>query len=378
MGLFRMKNGVLEPVDRTSFAEHGILERDDLQRMLRGAIDTIAPGALVITEDDPFWAASGRRIDLLCLDPDATLVVVELKRDDEGGHMELQALRYAAMAASMTFDELVAIHEGFLKKHDGDPGTALDAILKHLNWSEPRNDDFPKDVRMVLASGDFSDEIITTVDWLNNRDLDIRCVRLAPHRLGKDDLVLNVDQFLPFPSAEQHQKRVRRKSIAARESAREVGEPTGYWYMNVGEFEGSPRCWEDCRAHGFLMAGGSEHCVRGIQKLHPGDKVLAYLSGAGYVGVARVVSEAVPQSEFEVGGKRIVDLPLKRPPKPTALGHPVKGDWCVAVEWIAAVDREDAVHGELAHRGTICQIWRQPVVDAVLRGLKVKEVDATA
>jgi hypothetical protein len=42
-----------------------------------------------------------------------SLVVVELKRTDDGGHMELQAVRYAAMVSSMTFDQLVGAHAHF-------------------------------------------------------------------------------------------------------------------------------------------------------------------------------------------------------------------------------------------------------------------------
>lgn len=289
--------------------------------------------------------------------------------------MELQALRYAGMVATMTFEELVEIHARHLKKTDGNPAEAQDRILKFLGWNEPRDDEFPRDIRMVLASGDFSDEIITTVNWLNGRDLDIRCVRLAPHRLGEDDLVLNVDQFLPFPSAEQHQVRVRRKSIVARESAREAGEPTGYWHMNVGEVDGAHRSWEDCKKYSFMMAGGGEMYVRGIQKLRPGDLVFAYLSGAGYVGLCRVTTAAVQQKDFVSAGsdKRLVDLPLQAQPDPATLDDPVMGDWCVGAEWLAALDRGDAVHSELAQRGTVCQIRRQPVVDALLKALNVQQ-----
>lgn len=45
------------------------------------------------------------RIDLLCLDRQARLVVVEIKRTEDGRHMELQALRYA-MVSSMTLEQV--------------------------------------------------------------------------------------------------------------------------------------------------------------------------------------------------------------------------------------------------------------------------------
>jgi hypothetical protein len=45
------------------------------------------------------WEDSSRSIDLLCIDKQANLVVIELKRTEDGGHMELQAIRYAAMVS---------------------------------------------------------------------------------------------------------------------------------------------------------------------------------------------------------------------------------------------------------------------------------------
>jgi hypothetical protein len=37
-------------------------------------------------------------------DKQAWLVVIELKRTLDGGHMELQAIRYASMVSAMTFE----------------------------------------------------------------------------------------------------------------------------------------------------------------------------------------------------------------------------------------------------------------------------------
>lgn len=41
-------------------------------------------------------------------------MVVELKRTDDGGHMELQAIRYAAMVSSMVFADVVAAYHAHL------------------------------------------------------------------------------------------------------------------------------------------------------------------------------------------------------------------------------------------------------------------------
>lgn len=101
MPIYQATKGMLVEIKPTTFAEEGIKERSDIQRMLREQIEVIAPDSRVIAEDFGDWVDSHRRIDLLAVDKDANLVVIELKRTEDGGHMELQALRYAAMVSTM-------------------------------------------------------------------------------------------------------------------------------------------------------------------------------------------------------------------------------------------------------------------------------------
>ncbi len=172
-------------------------------------MEVIAPETLVISEEFGCWDDSRRRIDLLAVDKDANLVVIELKRTEDGGHMDLQAIRYAAMVSTMTFDRAVDVFEQYLNSL-GREDDASALLLEFLEWDEADEDRFAQEVRIVLASAEFSKEITTSVLWLNEHGLDIRCIRLRPYQDG-DKLLLDVQQVIPLPEAEEYQVRIRDK-----------------------------------------------------------------------------------------------------------------------------------------------------------------------
>lgn len=95
MAIFEITQTGLNPVAETRFDAEGLRERADIQRLVRENINVLEDGLMVIAEEFGEWMDSSRRIDLLCLDADANLVVVELKRTVDGGHMELQAIRFS-------------------------------------------------------------------------------------------------------------------------------------------------------------------------------------------------------------------------------------------------------------------------------------------
>ena len=107
MSIFELEKDQIVQLPKTSFIAEGVKERKDLQKILRSRIDILDLDLLVIAEEYGNWEESRRRIDLLALDRNANLVVIELKRTEDGGHMELQALRYAAMVSTMTFAQAV-------------------------------------------------------------------------------------------------------------------------------------------------------------------------------------------------------------------------------------------------------------------------------
>src|SRR5665213_3254046 len=110
MLLYRTRQETFEALPETSFGREGMSERRDLQRLLRADISPLGDDLLlVLSEEFGEWEDRNRRIDLLCLDKDARLVVIEIKRTEDGGHMELQAVRYAAMISGTTMDHAIVI-----------------------------------------------------------------------------------------------------------------------------------------------------------------------------------------------------------------------------------------------------------------------------
>jgi hypothetical protein len=214
MAIFRITDSSIEKVEETTFAREKLLERKDLQRRLKTSISVLSPDLMVIGEEFGHWEDSSRRIDLLCLDKDAHLVVVELKRTEDGGHMELQAVRYAAMVSSMAFEQLVGAHAHFLGGENS-LERAQSAIISFLELETPDKARLSDEVRIFLVSADFSIELTTTVLWLNKIGLDITCIRLKPYSLD-GQVLLDIQQLIPLPEAEEYETKIRAQQQESR------------------------------------------------------------------------------------------------------------------------------------------------------------------
>ncbi len=159
MPIFKLNGDKLTELQPTTFSVERIDEGRDLQKFIINSIETVEKNLLVISSEFGDWEDSKRRIDILCLDKDANLVVVELKRTEDGGHMELQSIRYAAMVANMTFEKAVLAFQNYIEKNNLELGDPQKAIMNFLEWDEVNEDIFANDVRIILVSANFSKEM---------------------------------------------------------------------------------------------------------------------------------------------------------------------------------------------------------------------------
>jgi hypothetical protein len=202
----------LEKIDETSFIDLNIWERKHIQEWIREAPEILGEELLVVAIEFDRFNNSNDRLDILAIDRQGNLVVVELKRDSYAGYAELQAIRYAAMTSSMTIEKLLPYYNNYQKKYLDIENPSNE--ISRTNIEEFVNDDNFKELsnnpRIILCSEDFSQEITTTVLWLNSNGLDISCVKIKPHKIG-DQIVIVPNKIIPLEEAQQYLIDIQKK-----------------------------------------------------------------------------------------------------------------------------------------------------------------------
>jgi hypothetical protein len=187
MAIYEFTTDQLRKLDETECGKVGIQE-------------WVKPETLLLAEEFGEWKDARQRVELLALDKDRNLVVIALRRSQDGGHMELQAIRSEAMVSTMTLDQTVAVYARFLGTSAAD---ARRALLKFLEWEESEEDGFAQDVPLVWATAEFpSRELTTAVVWLTKRDCEIRCVRIKPYS-DHGRVLIDVQPVIPLPGARE-------------------------------------------------------------------------------------------------------------------------------------------------------------------------------
>lgn len=66
------------------------------------------------------------------------------------------------------------------------------------------------------------------------------------------------------------------------------------WGRSRRQISNLQRDWDDARRYGFVSAGGGNWYSKALHRLSPGDRLLVYLPGRGYAGIATAPRRAAP------------------------------------------------------------------------------------
>lgn len=295
----------------------------------------------------------GGRIDLLAIAPDASLVLIELKRHQTPREVVAQSLDYASWVEDLKPENIAAIYQRFA------PGRNLAADFRSRFGQDLDEEELNQTHQIVVlaSSLDLSSERI--VKYLNTRDLAINILFFQVFAHGNGQLLSRAWLLDPIES------QVKAASTPVGET-----EPwNGEFYCSFGE--GETRSWEDAVEFGFICAGGAPWYSRTLELLRTGDRIWVKVPGRGFVGVGRVTGEAQPANEFRVrtssGEQPVLDAARRGNYHREFVDDPERCEYFVPVQWLQTVPSSEAVQeiGMFGNQNSVCKPtapkWRDTV-----------------
>jgi uncharacterized protein len=114
----------------------------------------------------------------------------------------------------------------------------------------------------------------------------------------------------------------------------------GLYYYNVGE--GPHRIWEDYIEFGFISTGQGTRWRDAMLGFNPGDVFAAYLKMRGFVGIGRIKRKAQMIRDARIGGKPLLDLPLRCKKMNDHSDSSDLSEYVCIVDWLKTASREEA------------------------------------
>lgn len=286
----------------------------------------------------------GGRIDLLALAPDASLVLIELKRERTPREVVAQALDYASWVERLEANDIESIYKRFSPAGDLTVdfqtrfGVPLEADA--LNQSHQ--------IVIVAAELDASSERI--VAYLSDRDIAINVLCFQVFQLGEQQLISRA--WLLDPT-----------DLPQATSPSKPGTPSEPWngefYCSFGH--GASRDWAEARRYGFVCGGGGTWYSNSLKMLTPGDRVWVNVPQQGYVGVGRVIGHATPAADFllqdESGERPALDVLTAADYHRGFVDDPERCEYFVPVKWLNSLSLDKAIKevGLFGNQNTICR-----------------------
>lgn len=208
-------------VEKKTFKSLGLDEHHNLQEWIAKEPSSLGEDLLIIQKEFDGFADTKERLDLLAIDKSGNLVIIENKLDDSGRDVTWQAIKYASYCSSLSKSDVVEIYQKYLN----------DQCLKE-SAAENLSDFFDnrdlKDVdinvgngqRIFFVAANFRKEVTSSVMWLLNSGLKMKCFKVTPYEYnGK--VLLDFDQIIPVKDAEDYTISIAKKTQDENKSGEE-------------------------------------------------------------------------------------------------------------------------------------------------------------
>ena len=291
----------------------------------------------------------GGRADLVAIAPDASLILIELKRDKTPRDVIAQALDYASWLSGIGAEDVAAMY-GRLR-----PNQSLGEDFRSKFGVDLDEDAINESHQLVVVSSGIDARTERIVRYLASRDVPINLLSFEVFEHG-DIQFLSRAWFIDSVEAQ----------ASASEGSRAERAPwNGEFYACFGH--GESRSWDEAVRHGFLSAGGGAWYSGTLDLLEEGARVWVKAPNYGFVGVGQVTGPRQSSLEYRIGDQPALEVLQHGNYHREFIDDPNRMEYFVPIRWLDQVPIKDAVNevGLFGNQNTVCRPrtakWRSTV-----------------
>ncbi len=291
---------------------------------------------------------SSGRIDLLAIAPDASLVLIELKRDKTPRDVISQTLDYASWLANLNAEDIAAIYKRF--KSNASLGEDFRTRFDH----DLDEDSINETHQLVVVASTLDSRTERIVRYLEDWDIPINVLFFEVFEHNGTQFMSRTWLLDP----------VEVQANASTTSRSEKEPWNGEFYASFGH--GDERRWEEAIHHGFISAGGGTWYSNTLKLLQKDARIWVKAPNYGFVGVGRVTGLRQSAIDFKINGRPA--LGVLEGNYHRHVGEDIERmEYFVPIHWLSTVPIDKAVQevGMFGNQNTVCKPktpkWRTTV-----------------
>lgn len=217
MYIINSNDNSLAKIEECTFKSLGFDERNNLQEWIAKEPSSLGEELLIIQKEFDGFSDTRERLDLLALDKLGNLVIIENKLDDSGRDVTWQAIKYASYCSSLTKQDIIEIYQKYL----GAGVSAEESLSEFFDGNDLSDIEINvgNSQRIFFVAANFRKEVTSSVMWLLNFNMRIKCFKVTPFKYN-DQVLLEFDQIIPIKEADEYTIKIAAKNQSeAQESA---------------------------------------------------------------------------------------------------------------------------------------------------------------
>ena len=194
---------IIKKAQVCTFRELHLEELRHLQEWIANEPSSLGEELLIIQKEFDGFDDTRERLDLLALDEKGNLVIIENKLDDSGRDVTWQAIKYASYCSSLSKQQVIDIYQKYL---DGQNKNAEEQLLEFFDKCDDISElkiNQGNSQRIIFVAANFRKEVTSSVLWLSNFGLNIKCVKVTPYK-HEDKILIDFDQVIPIKDTEDY------------------------------------------------------------------------------------------------------------------------------------------------------------------------------